>query len=400
MCGRTKPSRHSTITKKIITALDVKLTHGEWGHIASKGTENLEAYLKSQEAAWCADQSTRESLDRGKRLSEEAIALDPNFPHAYHVLGVLHMLDALSGFSKNPRESLELANKMQRKAIELDESFAMARAVMGFNLLMLRKYDEAISEAEKAYQLAPGSSPVLYWYGTVLNNFGRAEDALPVLKEVLRLEPKPMNSRIRSLSVALRDTGKYDEAIEWLKKTIQTEPDSIISYLILTSTYAYAGREEEARAAAKEILRINPKFSVETYMRTSPQRDAASRERFAQALKKAGLPDKPPLPLPDKPSIAVLPFVNMSDDKSQEYFSDGLTEEIITALSKTPKLFVIARNSTFVYKGKPVNVQQVSRELGVKYVLEGSVRRSGGSTPDHGPAHRCCHRESPLGRAI
>jgi adenylate cyclase len=86
---------------------------------------------------------------------------------------------------------------------------------------------------------------------------------------------------------------------------------------------------------------------------------------------------KPPLPLPDKPSIAVLPFVNMSDDKSQEYFSDGLTEEIITALSKTPKLFVIARNSSFVYKGKPVNVQQASRELGVKYVLEGSVRRSG-----------------------
>ena len=67
----------------------------------------------------------------------------------------------------------------------------------------------------------------------------------------------------------------------------------------------------------------------------------------------------------------------MSDDKSQVYFSDGLSEEIITALSKTPKLFVIARNSSFVYKGKPVNVQQVSRELGVKYVLEGSVRRSG-----------------------
>ena len=82
-------------------------------------------------------------------------------------------------------------------------------------------------------------------------------------------------------------------------------------------------------------------------------------------------------PLPDKPSIVVLPFVNMSEDKDQEYFSDGLTEEIITALSKTPKLFVIARNSSFVYKGKAVNVQQVNRELGVRYVLEGSVRRSG-----------------------
>ncbi|TES91834.1 MAG: tetratricopeptide repeat protein, partial [Desulfobacteraceae bacterium] len=80
---------------------------------------------------------------------------------------------------------------------------------------------------------------------------------------------------------------------------------------------------------------------------------------------------------PDKPSIAVLPFVNMSGDPKQEYFSDGITEEIITALSKTPKLFVIARNSTFTYKGKPVKMQQVGRELGVKYVLEGSVRKSG-----------------------
>lgn len=82
-------------------------------------------------------------------------------------------------------------------------------------------------------------------------------------------------------------------------------------------------------------------------------------------------------PLPDKPSIAVLPFDNMSAETEQEYFSDGLTEEIITALSKAPNIFVIARNSTFTYKGKPVKVQQVSEELGVRYVLEGSVRRTG-----------------------
>ncbi|MGD9041843.1 MAG: adenylate/guanylate cyclase domain-containing protein [Desulfobacteraceae bacterium] len=89
------------------------------------------------------------------------------------------------------------------------------------------------------------------------------------------------------------------------------------------------------------------------------------------------LPDKPPPPLPDKPSIAVLPFLNMSDDPQQEYFSDGLSEDIITALSQSSDMFVIARNSTFVYKGKSVNVQQVGRELGVRYVLEGSVRKVG-----------------------
>jgi adenylate cyclase len=82
------------------------------------------------------------------------------------------------------------------------------------------------------------------------------------------------------------------------------------------------------------------------------------------------------LPLPDKPSIAVLPFENMTGDPKQEYFADGFTEQIITSLSKISSLFVISRNSTFTYKGKPVKVQQVSEELGVRYVLEGSVQKS------------------------
>ena len=83
------------------------------------------------------------------------------------------------------------------------------------------------------------------------------------------------------------------------------------------------------------------------------------------------------LPLPDKPSIAVLPFANMSGDPEQEYFADGMVEEIITALSRIRWLFVIARNSTFTYKGRSIDVKQVGRELGVRYVLEGSVRKAG-----------------------
>jgi len=95
-----------------------------------------------------------------------------------------------------------------------------------------------------------------------------------------------------------------------------------------------------------------------------PKEEVASKEKMA-------------FPLPDLPSIAVLPFVNMSEDPKQEFLSDGITEEIITALSKVRHLFVISRQSTFSYKGKPVKVKQVSEELGVRYVLEGSVQRSG-----------------------
>jgi adenylate cyclase len=97
---------------------------------------------------------------------------------------------------------------------------------------------------------------------------------------------------------------------------------------------------------------------------TAPPVEVASKEKMA-------------FPLPDKPSIAVLPFVNMTEDPKQEYLSDGITENIITGLSKIPRLFVIARNSTFFFKGKGVKIQQVAEELGVRYVLEGSVQRSG-----------------------
>jgi adenylate cyclase len=84
-----------------------------------------------------------------------------------------------------------------------------------------------------------------------------------------------------------------------------------------------------------------------------------------------------PPPLPDKPSVAVLPFTNMSGDPEQEFFADGIAEDIITALSRYPSLFVIARNSCFTYKGRAVDVKQVGRELGVRYALEGSLRKSG-----------------------
>src|SRR5262249_47462952 len=85
-----------------------------------------------------------------------------------------------------------------------------------------------------------------------------------------------------------------------------------------------------------------------------------------------------PLPVPDKPSIVVLPFVNLSEDPKQEYFSDGLTEVLTSDLAKIPSLFVIARNSAFTYKGKAVKVQEVGHEMGVRYVLEGSVLKAEG----------------------
>jgi TolB-like protein len=124
-------------------------------------------------------------------------------------------------------------------------------------------------------------------------------------------------------------------------------------------------------------------------IRTVPRRglrfigDVHARAADGQAAHSADLPSNeipgpsPALPLPDRPTIAVLPFTNMSGDPEQEYFSDGISEDIITGLSRLRWFFVIARNSSFVYKGKAVHIKQVAEELGVGYVVEGSVRKSG-----------------------
>ena len=107
-----------------------------------------------------------------------------------------------------------------------------------------------------------------------------------------------------------------------------------------------------------------------------------------------------PLPLPDKPSIAVLPFTNMSGDPEQEYFADGMTEDIITGLSHLKWLFVIARNSTFTYKGKAVDVRQVGQDLGVRYVLEGSCQGVRQPHPYHRPVDRGREWQAHLGRTL
>jgi adenylate cyclase len=136
---------------------------------------------------------------------------------------------------------------------------------------------------------------------------------------------------------------------------------------------AVAGRvkatfDDLGSLALKNIERPLQAFSV-TWEPSNWQQAVVAEVPVAPTL-------QAPLPLPDKPSIAVLPFQNMSDDPEQEYFVDGLVEDIITALSRISSLFVIARNSSFAYKGKAIDIRQMGRELGVRYVLEGSVRKA------------------------
>jgi adenylate cyclase len=145
----------------------------------------------------------------------------------------------------------------------------------------------------------------------------------------------------------------------------------IVSESAVTTGLNAARKAIGDTGAAQQVIRTIPRKGVRFIAEVREDGASVPGERAA------GTAETMPLALPDKPSIAVLPFANMSSDPEQEFFADGIAEDIITALSRYPSLFVIARNSCFTYKGRAVDVKQVGRELGVRYVLEGSLRKSG-----------------------
>jgi len=364
------------ITMKIINALQVELTEGEHARLWGKGTDNLQAYLKSLRARELYLTQTKEGNALARRTAEEAIALDPEYAPPYHVLSVTHHMDVLFRTAKSPKQSMTRAVELAQKAIALDDSYALAHGWLGFLYAWLRKYEESIMEAQKGVALDPNGAHGYLYLNMALRFAGRFEEAIQAIEKAIRLNPVPPVTYFRFACGTYIFAGRYEEAIAAGKKAVTVEPNDYMAHMTLAAAYSLAGLQEEARIAAEEVLRLNPKFSVSFWGKILPYKNQADKEHFIGALRKAGLPETPPLPLPDKPSIAVLPFTNMSDYPEQEYFSDGITENIITALSKVEKLFVIASNSTFTYKGKPVKIQQVAKDLGVQYVLEGSVQRS------------------------
>ena len=142
-------------------------------------------------------------------------------------------------------------------------------------------------------------------------------------------------------------------------------------HVSLAAAYAQAGKMDEAKAELAEARRRNPAITVKWIKEHSPNLPA-----LLDGLRKAGLPEDAP-PEPAHLSIVVMPFTNLSGDPAQDYFADGITENLTTDLSRIRNSFVIARNTAFTYKGKNVDAKEIGKELGVRYVLEGSVQRDG-----------------------
>jgi adenylate cyclase len=178
---------------------------------------------------------------------------------------------------------------MAQKALAMDDSIPFAHGVLAQFYGLKREYDKGIAEGERAVALAPGGASVLSQYAINLNYAGRPEEAIPLFQKAIRLNPVAPTGILLQFANALRITGRYEEAVSAYKKSLEREPNNIFAHANLAATYIMMGREKEARAEAAEVLRINPKFSLDYIAKILPYKDQSVNDNLINAGRKAGL---------------------------------------------------------------------------------------------------------------
>jgi len=277
------------ITIRILTAVRVKLTGMEpISSVPPKKLPNLDCYLKLMEADGYRPRWNIENSNLARRMVEEAIAMCPESPMGYIQLGWVYFYDYMQGYTKAPRETLEKGIELTQKALAINDSIGNGHALLCAFYRMKGDLVKAITEGERAVALDPSSPGALNNYAHCLTASGRPEEAIPIYQKAIRLSPLGFHYLFEGFGYALRMTGRHEEAVSAFKKTIQLAPDNFRYHAELAITYAMMGREEEARAEGKEVLRIDPKFTIERYVKHIPA-DQSYKDRIAEALLKAGL---------------------------------------------------------------------------------------------------------------
>ena len=348
-----------------------KLQKAELERIQQTAPEHLKAYDYFLQAMRYIDAGNKEDNERSKEMFKKALELDPGLGRAWGKHTWNYLADYWNGWSDDPQASLAQAMEIAKKGIAVDPNEGWTHYGLGLAYMIQKQHDLALQEFEKAVALNPNDASLIIDHGWCLTWAGRPNEGLPLMKKAMRLNPYHPDWYWSVLWLAHFMAGQYEEALSILEKL--SKPWAKV-YRRFAVTYAMLDRMDEAQAAMAKYRELEPQNTVEQAAATMPFKRPEDLERYLNALRKAGMPEKPPLPLPNKLSIAVLPFDNLSGEARYERLADGLSEDIITDLSRFRELFVIARNSTFSYKGKATDVRQIARELGVQYVLEGSLQ--------------------------
>jgi adenylate cyclase len=230
-----------------------------------------------------------EDVRMARRIAEDAVTTCPESAGAYYSMACVHLVEYWIGAGKSSPESLEAGIEMALKAISIDDSNAKAHTLLGNFYAIKRDYDKAIAEGQRAIALSPGAANAYEFYGQSLNYAGRSEEAIPLLQKAIRLNPVSPTQAFLFLGHAFRMTRRYEEAASAFKKALERAPENILAHLALAGTYGMMGRENEARAEAAEVLRLNPKFSLDHYASLHPHKRQSETDRYINALRQAGL---------------------------------------------------------------------------------------------------------------
>ena len=219
---------------------------------------------------------------------KEVISRNPNFPYAHLYLALSYLGQWLAQQSPDA-QTLEPAVAAGQRALALHDSLPWNHIVLGWIYLYQQQYDQALAEMKQGVVLAPTEAQSYADLAEVLSYMGRSEDALEAAAQALRLKPLIVDAHLGSVGAAYATAGRPEEAIAPLQRYISRYPNILGAHLTLAAVYSELGKEAEAHAEATEVLRLNPKFSLEVHKQRMPIKDPAVLERHIAALRKAGL---------------------------------------------------------------------------------------------------------------
>jgi adenylate cyclase len=421
------------ISKTIADVLKVQLLPSEMESIASRSTSSSAAYeyfLRGR--SFYLRGLDKRCLRIARDMYAKAAEIDPGYARAHAGIAICDGYLTMS----DPRMSWATALRESEHALELEPNLAEAHAARGLALNGSGRHREAALAFQQALELNPNLFEACFFWGEVCQVQGQREQAVALFQRAAELRPNDYRS-LGFLATAYKIVGDQDQAMaaarrcfERVEAAVKLHPDNAGALAFGAIALAEMGRPQQAEDWATRALMIGPDDHLVQYNIACAQVLLGNHDAAIAHLESAfaASPDfrrwlaewlahdadfDPLRPHPrflalterltlehnadaagDRPSIAVLPFANIDDDPEQEYFADGLTEDIVTDLSQVSSLFVAARHSIQAYKGRRPDVRKLAQDLNVDYVLEGAVRKEGrcvrinarltdGATGDH-----------------
>jgi TolB-like protein/class 3 adenylate cyclase len=278
------------ITLSVIVALEVNLTEGGGARIQRGNTTNIEAYQLGRRATLIFRRLTPDGNAETRRLSEQALKLDPDYTLALFFIGNTHLISAIRRWTPDPKQELKRAEEYAQRILKIDPNAAIGYLLLSSIANAKKQHDKAIEYGRKAHALEPNGAMIAGLLGYRLTAAGKPKEALVVIEKAKRLTPNGLHPVLRFEGAAYYVLGQIDKAIASFERARTLGPKALNTHAFLALTYATAGRLEEARAAAAHVLKLAPRFSARRWLISTGIFKSAKLEPQHDILVKLGLP--------------------------------------------------------------------------------------------------------------